>query len=153
MISNRQSKGKFICHLCLKKNKRNSSSKSSKKSQNLEEKNGDSSSGSNLKENNKKISNGNSKEKPEKESKKERKSKKEDKAKKEDKTKKESTDNSQNNVDEMMSCRKLLTQMIKNENCWPFLEPVNTKQFPSYKKVIKKPMDFSTIQAKLISDE
>lgn len=33
-----------------------------------------------------------------------------------------------------------------HEDSWPFLLPVNTKQFPTYKKVIKNPMDLSTIK-------
>lgn len=36
-----------------------------------------------------------------------------------------------------------------HEDSWPFLLPVNTKQFPTYKKVIKNPMDLSTIKKRL----
>lgn len=36
-----------------------------------------------------------------------------------------------------------------HEDAWPFLLPVNTKQFPTYKKIIKMPMDFSTIKKRL----
>lgn len=36
-----------------------------------------------------------------------------------------------------------------HEDSWPFLLPVNTKQFPTYKKVIKHPMDLSTIKKRL----
>uniref|UniRef100_A0A1A9VP08 PHD finger protein 10 n=1 Tax=Glossina austeni TaxID=7395 RepID=A0A1A9VP08_GLOAU len=32
---------------------------------------------------------------------------------------------------------------------WPFLLPVNTKQFPTYRKIIKNPMDLSTIKKRL----
>jgi len=39
--------------------------------------------------------------------------------------------------------------MEGHEHCWPFLLPVNTKQFPTYKKIIKKPMDTTTIRSKL----
>ena len=41
--------------------------------------------------------------------------------------------------------------MENHEHCWPFLLPVNTKQFPTYKKIIKKPMDTTTIRSKLDS--
>ncbi|KAF9804002.1 hypothetical protein SFRURICE_019198 [Spodoptera frugiperda] len=43
----------------------------------------------------------------------------------------------------------LLCEMECHEHAWPFLLPVNTKQFPQYKKVIKCPMDLSTIKKKL----
>ncbi|GBP64997.1 Bromodomain adjacent to zinc finger domain protein 2B [Eumeta japonica] len=46
-------------------------------------------------------------------------------------------------------CRNLLCEMECHEHAWPFLLPVNTKQFPQYKKVIKSPMDLSTIKRKL----
>lgn len=36
-----------------------------------------------------------------------------------------------------------------HEDSWPFLLPVNTKQFPTYKKIIKTPMDLSTIKRKI----
>lgn len=36
-----------------------------------------------------------------------------------------------------------------HEEAWPFLLPVNTKQFPTYKKIIKAPMDLSTIQKRV----
>lgn len=45
--------------------------------------------------------------------------------------------------------RKLLTELEKSEDGWPFMKPVNIKQFPSYKKYIKQPMDFSTMRNKL----
>ncbi|XP_038049473.1 bromodomain adjacent to zinc finger domain protein 2B-like isoform X4 [Patiria miniata] len=50
---------------------------------------------------------------------------------------------------EMAPCKSIMTELEKDENSWPFLVPVNTKQFPSYRKIIKKPMDFSTIRARL----
>lgn len=39
--------------------------------------------------------------------------------------------------------------MEKHEDGWPFLQPVNCKQFTSYRKFIKNPMDFSTMKQKL----
>ncbi|XP_050358772.1 bromodomain adjacent to zinc finger domain protein 2B-like isoform X15 [Nymphalis io] len=50
---------------------------------------------------------------------------------------------------DMQFCKNLLCDMECHEHAWPFLVPVNTKQFPQYKKVIKCPMDLSTIKRKL----
>ncbi|KAL4712130.1 hypothetical protein ACJJTC_010991, partial [Scirpophaga incertulas] len=50
---------------------------------------------------------------------------------------------------ELQFCKNLLCDMECHEHAWPFLIPVNTKQFPQYKKVIKCPMDLSTIKRKL----
>ena len=46
-------------------------------------------------------------------------------------------------------CHTLLSELGGHEDCWPFLTPVNTKQFPTYKKIIRIPMDISTIRKKL----
>ena len=46
-------------------------------------------------------------------------------------------------------CRKILDELEAHSDSWPFLLPVNTKQFPTYKKVIKIPMDLSMIRSKL----
>ncbi|CAH0698004.1 unnamed protein product [Spodoptera exigua] len=50
---------------------------------------------------------------------------------------------------DLQFCKNLLCEMECHEHAWPFLLPVNTKQFPQYKKVIKCPMDLSTIKRKL----
>ncbi|XP_061381382.1 bromodomain adjacent to zinc finger domain protein 2B isoform X9 [Danaus plexippus] len=50
---------------------------------------------------------------------------------------------------DMQFCKNLLCEMECHEHAWPFLVPVNTKQFPQYRKVIKSPMDLSTIKRKL----
>ncbi|RWS29696.1 bromodomain adjacent to zinc finger domain protein 2B-like isoform X6 [Leptotrombidium deliense] len=50
---------------------------------------------------------------------------------------------------ELSVCDTLLSEMEKHDDAWPFLFPVNTKQFPTYKKIIKKPMDLTTIRNKL----
>ncbi|GFY49812.1 bromodomain adjacent to zinc finger domain protein 2B [Trichonephila inaurata madagascariensis] len=52
------------------------------------------------------------------------------------------------NVD-LAPCGSILEEMQKHEDAWPFLTPVNTKQFPTYRKVIKKPMDMATMKSKL----
>jgi len=46
-------------------------------------------------------------------------------------------------------CHTLLSELGGHDESWPFLTPVNTKQFPTYKKIIKTPMDISTIRKKL----
>ncbi|XP_018304434.1 bromodomain adjacent to zinc finger domain protein 2B isoform X12 [Mycetomoellerius zeteki] len=50
---------------------------------------------------------------------------------------------------ELAPCKILLEQLEQHDEAWPFLLPVNTKQFPTYKKIIKTPMDLSTIKKKL----
>nr|XP_031848882.1 bromodomain adjacent to zinc finger domain protein 2A-like [Nomia melanderi] len=50
---------------------------------------------------------------------------------------------------ELAPCKVLLEQLEQQDEAWPFLLPVNTKQFPTYKKIIKTPMDLSTIKKKL----
>ncbi|GFU48139.1 bromodomain adjacent to zinc finger domain protein 2B [Nephila pilipes] len=52
------------------------------------------------------------------------------------------------NVD-LAPCSTILEEMQKHEDAWPFLTPVNTKQFPTYRKVIKKPMDMATMKSRL----
>lgn len=49
----------------------------------------------------------------------------------------------------MLLCRLILTEMDKHDDGWPFLKPVNFKQFPAYKKYIRQPMDFTTMKNKL----
>ncbi|XP_016979458.1 bromodomain adjacent to zinc finger domain protein 2B isoform X2 [Drosophila rhopaloa] len=51
---------------------------------------------------------------------------------------------------ELAVCKTLLGEMELHEDSWPFLLPVNTKQFPTYRKIIKSPMDLSTIKKKLL---
>ncbi|XP_017069082.1 uncharacterized protein LOC108106499 isoform X2 [Drosophila eugracilis] len=51
---------------------------------------------------------------------------------------------------ELAVCKTLLGEMELHEDSWPFLLPVNTKQFPTYRKIIKTPMDLSTIKKKLL---
>ncbi|XP_064881399.1 bromodomain adjacent to zinc finger domain protein 2B-like isoform X10 [Oncorhynchus nerka] len=50
-------------------------------------------------------------------------------------------------------CRVLLAELERHQDAWPFLNPVNTKGIPGYRKVIKKPMDFATIREKLVSSQ
>lgn len=50
---------------------------------------------------------------------------------------------------EVAACKNLTGELEIHEDAWPFLLPVNTRQFPTYKKIIKKPMDLSVIKKKL----
>ncbi|XP_042303078.1 bromodomain adjacent to zinc finger domain protein 2B isoform X16 [Sceloporus undulatus] len=54
---------------------------------------------------------------------------------------------------DMAICSMLLSELETHEDAWPFLLPVNLKHVPGYRKVIKKPMDFSTIRDKLNSGQ
>ncbi|KAI5214797.1 Bromodomain Adjacent To Zinc Finger Domain Protein 2B [Manis pentadactyla] len=47
----------------------------------------------------------------------------------------------------------ILTEIENHEDAWPFHLPVILNFVPGYTKVIKKPMDFSTIREKLISGQ
>ncbi|KAG1675364.1 Bromodomain adjacent to zinc finger domain protein 2B [Nymphon striatum] len=44
---------------------------------------------------------------------------------------------------------KVVSELENHDDAWPFLLPVNTKQFTTYKKIIKKPMDLSTVKTRL----
>ncbi|CAG9766317.1 unnamed protein product [Ceutorhynchus assimilis] len=50
---------------------------------------------------------------------------------------------------ELAPCKAILEDLECHDDAWPFLLPVNTKQFPTYKKIIKIPMDLSTIKKRL----
>uniref|UniRef100_A0A3B4D260 Bromodomain adjacent to zinc finger domain 2B n=1 Tax=Pygocentrus nattereri TaxID=42514 RepID=A0A3B4D260_PYGNA len=65
----------------------------------------------------------------------------------EDKVKKVKT--VRDNSKDLELCRLLLAELQSHQDAWPFMTPVNPKSVPGYRKVIKKPMDFSTIREKL----
>ncbi|XP_057663920.1 bromodomain adjacent to zinc finger domain protein 2B isoform X2 [Diorhabda carinulata] len=54
---------------------------------------------------------------------------------------------------ELAACKTILEDLECHDDAWPFLLPVNTKQFPTYKKIIKLPMDLSTIKKKLTEQQ
>ena len=64
----------------------------------------------------------------------------------------EEEDDASSQMDEITLCQELINQMEMQESCWPFLEAVNTRHFPTYKKIIKRPMDLSIIRSKLESN-
>lgn len=51
----------------------------------------------------------------------------------------------------LTACTVILSEMETHEDAWPFKTPVNTKQFPTYKKIIKKPMDLQSMRQKFES--
>ncbi|XP_067880764.1 bromodomain adjacent to zinc finger domain protein 2A-like isoform X2 [Heterodontus francisci] len=58
---------------------------------------------------------------------------------------------SRNQSSDLTLCEVILMEMESHEDAWPFLHPVNPRLVPGYRKIIKRPMDFSTIRGKLIS--
>ncbi len=52
--------------------------------------------------------------------------------------------------DELVICYELLKELEEHDDAWPFLQPVDKKKVPGYYKVIKKPMDYSTVKTKLL---
>lgn len=78
------------------------------------------------------------------------KSKKDKKSKdKSSKDKEKEKDNSEKDIKELAACSTVITLTEEHDDAWPFVHPVNTKQFPTYKKIIKKPMDIQTIKSRL----
>lgn len=70
-------------------------------------------------------------------------------ARKEEVAKSKSPNNRQQVYKDMEPCRHMLTELENHELAWPFLVPVNGKQFPEYYQVIRHPMDFHTMKTKL----
>ncbi|KAK7938511.1 hypothetical protein WMY93_001837 [Mugilogobius chulae] len=56
-------------------------------------------------------------------------------------------------TNELEECHQLLGELETHQDAWPFLQPVNLKTVPGYKKIVKKPMDFSTIREKIINKQ
>lgn len=57
-------------------------------------------------------------------------------------------------LNDMFSCllfRTLLDEMCGHDASWPFLLPVSPKECPTYRKVIKRPMDLQTMRTKIES--
>ncbi|EHB03275.1 Bromodomain adjacent to zinc finger domain protein 2A [Heterocephalus glaber] len=47
-------------------------------------------------------------------------------------------------------CEIILMQMESHDAAWPFLEPVNPQLVSGYRRIIKNPMDFSTMRERLL---
>lgn len=41
-------------------------------------------------------------------------------------------------------------EMEAHADAWPFLEPVNPRQVPGYRRIVKNPMDFLTMRERLL---
>lgn len=46
--------------------------------------------------------------------------------------------------------KRLVKQIQLHKNAWPFMEPVDPREAPTYYKVIKEPMDLQTVERKVI---
>ncbi|XP_065053159.1 bromodomain adjacent to zinc finger domain protein 2B-like isoform X2 [Rhopilema esculentum] len=68
---------------------------------------------------------------------------------KQGRAKKNKMNNRKQAMELMQPCRQMLAEMERHECSWPFLVPVNAKQFPEYYRIIKNPMDFHTMKVKL----
>eukprot|EP00794_Sanderia_malayensis_P003185 gene3185-3656_t len=64
-------------------------------------------------------------------------------------SKKEKMNNRKQAMEHMAPCKQMLADLERHECSWPFLVPVNGKQFPEYYQIIKSPMDFHTMKVKL----
>ncbi|KAG6449468.1 hypothetical protein O3G_MSEX006088, partial [Manduca sexta] len=45
--------------------------------------------------------------------------------------------------------KRLVKQIQLHKNAWPFMEPVDPREAPTYYKVIKEPMDLQTVERKV----
>ncbi|KAI0780095.1 hypothetical protein C8Q74DRAFT_742018 [Fomes fomentarius] len=54
---------------------------------------------------------------------------------------------------EHTAMEKLLSDLKGHSSAWPFLQPVNAKEVPDYYEVIAHPMDFSTMEHKLDTNQ
>lgn len=49
--------------------------------------------------------------------------------------------------------RIILMEMEAHADAWPFLEPVNPRLVPGYRRIIKNPMDFLSMRERLLQGE
>uniref|UniRef100_A0A4W6ET75 Bromodomain adjacent to zinc finger domain, 2A n=1 Tax=Lates calcarifer TaxID=8187 RepID=A0A4W6ET75_LATCA len=54
------------------------------------------------------------------------------------------------NQPDLTFCEIILMEMEAHADAWPFLEPVNPRLVPGYRRIIKNPMDFLTMREKLL---
>ncbi|XP_026099295.1 bromodomain adjacent to zinc finger domain protein 2A-like [Carassius auratus] len=54
------------------------------------------------------------------------------------------------NQPDLTYCEIILMEMESHSDAWPFLEPVNPRLVPGYRRIIKNPMDFLTMREKLL---
>lgn len=53
----------------------------------------------------------------------------------------------------LLPARIILMEMEAHADAWPFLEPVNPRLVPGYRRIIKNPMDFLTMRERLLQGE
>lgn len=54
------------------------------------------------------------------------------------------------NQPDLTYCEIILMEMEAHADAWPFLEPVNPRLVPGYRRIIKTPMDFLTMRKRLL---
>uniref|UniRef100_A0A672TBG5 Bromodomain adjacent to zinc finger domain protein 2A n=1 Tax=Sinocyclocheilus grahami TaxID=75366 RepID=A0A672TBG5_SINGR len=54
------------------------------------------------------------------------------------------------NQPDLTYCEIILMEMEAHSDAWPFLEPVNPRLVPGYRRIIKTPMDFLTMRERLL---
>ncbi|XP_032377632.1 bromodomain adjacent to zinc finger domain protein 2A [Etheostoma spectabile] len=54
------------------------------------------------------------------------------------------------NQPDLTFCEIILMEMEAHADAWPFLEPVNPRLVPGYRRIIKSPMDFLTMRERLL---
>uniref|UniRef100_A0A8B9H276 Bromodomain adjacent to zinc finger domain, 2A n=1 Tax=Astyanax mexicanus TaxID=7994 RepID=A0A8B9H276_ASTMX len=54
------------------------------------------------------------------------------------------------NQPDLTYCEIILMEMEAHADAWPFLEPVNPRLVPGYRRIVKNPMDFLTMREKLL---
>uniref|UniRef100_A0A671NKN3 Bromodomain adjacent to zinc finger domain protein 2A-like n=1 Tax=Sinocyclocheilus anshuiensis TaxID=1608454 RepID=A0A671NKN3_9TELE len=54
------------------------------------------------------------------------------------------------NQPDLTYCEIILMEMEAHSDAWPFLEPVNPRLVPGYRRMIKTPMDFLTMRERLL---
>ncbi|XP_054464722.1 bromodomain adjacent to zinc finger domain protein 2A [Anoplopoma fimbria] len=54
------------------------------------------------------------------------------------------------NQPDLTFCEIILMEMESHADAWPFLEPVNPRLVPGYRRIIKSPMDFLTMRERLL---
>nr|XP_020466274.1 bromodomain adjacent to zinc finger domain protein 2A isoform X1 [Monopterus albus] len=54
------------------------------------------------------------------------------------------------NQPDLTFCEIILMEMESHADAWPFLEPVNPRLVPGYRRIVKNPMDFLTMRERLL---
>ncbi|XP_029291326.1 bromodomain adjacent to zinc finger domain protein 2A [Cottoperca gobio] len=54
------------------------------------------------------------------------------------------------NQPDLTFCEIILMEMEAHGDAWPFLEPVNPRLVPGYRRIVKSPMDFLTMRERLL---